>query len=153
MSYALLALELSEEIGNRPLRAVALNNLGWMYSNAGDQGRAIDCGQRALALLEETDEVGLRAHVLRTLGQSHHRAADHELASAELSAALAIFREQRDLYEEAYTLRWLAIMLRAAGNLAAARFAWQRSLPVLSDLGENLPPFDAFAREDDSTRR
>lgn len=153
MSYALLALELSEEIGNRPLRAVALNNLGWMYSNAGDQGRAINCGQRALALLEETDEVGLRAHVLRTLGQSHHRAADHELASAELSAALAIFREQRDLYEEAYTLRWLAIMLRAAGNLAAARFAWQRSLPVLSDLGENLPPFDAFAREDDSTRR
>jgi hypothetical protein len=66
-----------------------------------------------------------------------------------LMEALGIFHDQHDRYEEAYRLRWIAIAQRAAGHDAPARRAWQRALPILSD----LPAFESFAAEDVSTRR
>ena len=51
-----------------------------------------------------------------------------------LMEALGIFHDQHDRYEEAYRLRWIAIAQRAAGHDAPARRAWQRALPILSDL-------------------
>lgn len=153
LAYGLQALELSERIDDRYLQAIALNNLGWMCSIDGDQASAIDCGQRALALLDELDEVNLRAHVLRTLGQSRYRTGERELAVAQLTQALDVFADQHDSYEQAYTLRWLAIVQRQAGNTASAKRAWQRALPLLSDLGDELPAFESFAAEDASTRR
>jgi tetratricopeptide (TPR) repeat protein len=51
--HARRVLELSEELGDRQLQAIALNNLGWMHSNDGDQAAAIDCAQRALVLLSD----------------------------------------------------------------------------------------------------
>jgi hypothetical protein len=53
--------------------------------------------------------------------------------------ALGIFHDQHGRHEEAYTLRWIAIA--------------QRALPILSDLGNDLPAFESFAAEDASTRR
>jgi tetratricopeptide (TPR) repeat protein len=153
LTHARRALELSEEIEDRQLQAIALNNLGWMYSNDGDQAAAIDCAQRALVLLEEADEVNLRAQLVRTLGQCQYRSGDTDLAMPQLMEALGIFHDQHDRYEEAYTLRWIAIAQRAAGHDAPARRAWQRALPILSDLGDDLPAFESFAAEDASTRR
>ena len=153
LTHARLALELSEEIDDRQRQAIALNNLGWMYSNDGDQAAAIDCAQRALVLLDEADEVNLRAQLTRTFGQCLYRAGDTDLAMPSLMAALGIFHDQQDRYEEAYTLRWIAIAQRAAGHDAPARRAWQRALPILSDLGDDLPAFESFAAEDASTRR
>jgi hypothetical protein len=42
---------------------------------------------------------------------------------------------------------------RAAGggHDAPARRAWPRALPILSDLGDDLPAFESFAAEDAST--
>jgi hypothetical protein len=68
-------------------------------------------------------------------------------------AALGIVHDQHDRYEEADTLRWIAIAQRAAGHDAPARRAWQRVLPILSDLGDDLPAFESFATADASTRR
>jgi len=153
LTHARLALELSEEIDDRQRQAIALNNLGWMYSNDGDQAAAIDCAQRALVLLDDADEVNLRAQLTRTLGQCQYRAGYIELAMPNLMAALGIFHDQQDRYEEAYTLRWIAIAQRAAGHDAPARRAWQGALPILSDLGDDLPAFESFAAEDASTRR
>ena len=153
LAHARQALELSEEIDDRQRQAIALNNLGWMYSNDGDQAAAIDCAQRALVLLDEADEVNLRAQLTRTLGQCQYRAGYTDLAMPNLMAALGIFHDQQDRYEEAYTLRWIAIAQRAAGHDAPARRAWQRALPMLSDLGDDLPAFESFAAEDASTRR
>jgi hypothetical protein len=70
-----------------------------------------------------------------------------------LMEALGIFHDQHDRYEEAYMLCWIAIAQRAAGHDAPARRAWQRALPILSDLGDDLPAFESFAAEDASTRR
>jgi tetratricopeptide (TPR) repeat protein len=53
LTHARLALELSEEVDDRQRQAIALNNLGWMYSNDGDQAAAIDCPQRALPILSD----------------------------------------------------------------------------------------------------
>ena len=69
-----------------------------------------------------------------------------------LMEALGIFHDQHDRYEEAYTLRWIAIAQRAAGHDAPAA-RWQRALPILSDLGDDLPAFESFAAEDAGTRR
>jgi Flp pilus assembly protein TadD len=77
------------------------------------------------------------------------RAGDSELAVAHLAEAISAFRAERNPYQEAYALRWLAITQRQAGNTASARRAWQRALPLLSELGHDLPAFESFAAADD----
>lgn len=42
-------------------------------------------------------------------------------------------------------------MAAEAGGRASARRAWQRALPLLSELGHDLPAFESFAAEDDSS--
>jgi tetratricopeptide (TPR) repeat protein len=91
--------------------------------------------------------------VLLTLGQCRCRAGDSDLALAHLAEAISVFRAERNPYQEAYALRWLAITQRQTGNMASARRAWQRALPILSELGDDLPAFESFAAEDASTRR
>jgi len=44
-------------------------------------------------------------------------------------------------------------MQRQAGNVASARRAWQRALPILNALGDDLSAFESFATEDARTRR
>jgi DNA-binding SARP family transcriptional activator len=148
--HATRALELSIEIGDRELEAAALNNLACSHSAAGDQVAAIQCAQRALAVLDETDETGFRAYALSTLGQAEYRTGSYERGIAHLLEALGIFRAQRDRFEEASTLRLIAIAQRKAGNLPAARHAWQTALPIVSDLGHDLPAFDPFTLQDDA---
>jgi DNA-binding SARP family transcriptional activator len=147
------ALKLSRQAHDRELEAISLNNLGCRYSNAGDQAAAIPCVEQSLALFEEIGKVSYRPEVLLTLGQCRCRAGDSELAVAHLAEAISVFRAERNPYQEAYALRWLAITQRQAGNMASARRAWQRALPLLSELGDDLPAFESFAAEDASTRR
>jgi DNA-binding SARP family transcriptional activator len=149
----LRALELSRQAGDRELEAISLNNLGCRYNNAGDQAAAIPLVEQSLALFEEIGKVGYRPEVLLTLGQCRSRAGDSDLAVAHLAEAISIFRAERNPYQEAYALRWLAITQRQAGNPASARRAWQRALPLLSELGNDLPAFESFAAADASTRR
>lgn len=150
---ALKALELSTQVGDPELEAAALNNLACSHSMGGDQAAAIQFAKRALALLGEIDEVGFRAHVLCTLGQCEYRTGNYEQAAAQLLEAFGIFRALRDRLEETNTLRLLAIVQREAGNLLAARHTWQTALPILSDLGHDLPAFDPFTLQDDSGTR
>jgi tetratricopeptide (TPR) repeat protein len=142
---AMRALELTTEIGDRLQQAAALNNLACIHSIVGDQAAAIQNAERALDLLDESDESGFRADVLSTLGRAQCRAGNCEQGLIRLLEALGMFRTQHDRREEANTLRLIAIAQRNAGNPAAARHAWQTALPILSDLGLDLPAFDPFS--------
>ena len=147
------AVELSLEVGDRKLEAASLNNLACSLSAVGDQAAAIQCAQRALAMMDETDETGFRAYALSTLGQAEYRAGDYERGITHLLESLCIFRAQRDRFEEANTLRLIAMTHREAGNLPSARHAWQTALPILSDLGHDLPAFDQFTMQDAPSAR
>jgi DNA-binding SARP family transcriptional activator len=145
--HALRAVELSVEMGGSREQAVAYNNLACAHRIAGDQVAAIQCAERALALLDESGEVAFRASVLSTLGQSQCRFGDYEQGLDRLLAALDIFRTMHDRREEVRTLRVIATAQRTAGNLPAARHAWQSALLILTDLGRDLPAFDRFTLE------
>jgi len=147
------ALELSRQAHDPELEAIALNNLAWRHSNLGDQAAAIPLVEQSLALFEKIGKGRYRPEVLLTLGQCRCRAGDSDLAVAYLAEAISAFRAERNPYMEAYALRWLAITQHQAGNPASARRAWQRALPLLSELGDELPAFESFAAEDASTRR
>jgi DNA-binding SARP family transcriptional activator len=142
--YALRAVALAVEVGDRELEAGALNNLAYSHSMGGDQAAAIEIAQRALALLDGTDLASFRPHILCTLAQCRYRAGEYEQTAAPLIEALGIFRAQRDRLEEANTLKLVATAQRKLGNLQAAQHAWQAALPVLRDLGQDLPAFDPF---------
>jgi DNA-binding SARP family transcriptional activator/tetratricopeptide (TPR) repeat protein len=153
MEQGLRALELSIEVGDPVLEAVSLNNLACGHSMIGDQATAIGLADRALALLDEAGEEGFRGYVLCTLGQCHYRAGNYEEAHPRLLEALGIFRAHHDHLEAANTLRLIAMTQRKEGNLVAARQAWQTALPLLSDLGRDLPTFDVFTLEDGAESR
>jgi len=148
--YAEMALELSLAAGDRELVAAALNNVACGYSLDGDQAAAVEYAQRGLALLADGGQSDFRAPVLCTLGQCQYRAGDYDAAMANLQEALGIFRARHDRLQEANTLNLIAVAQRSAGNQAAARHAWQTALPLLSDLGHDLPSFDGFTRRDDT---
>jgi DNA-binding SARP family transcriptional activator/tetratricopeptide (TPR) repeat protein len=152
MSHVLRALELSREAQDRRLQAIALNNLGWLHGIDGDHAAAIGCAGQAAALAEEIGSVNLCAQTRYTLGQCHYWAGDYERAAANLAESVTVFHDQHDPYREADALHWFAIAQARAGNTPSARRAWQRALVVLSDLGKDLPAFEAYVTDDASTR-
>jgi DNA-binding SARP family transcriptional activator/tetratricopeptide (TPR) repeat protein len=153
MKEGLRALDLSIAAGDPALEAVALNNLACAHSMTGDQATAIDLVDRALALLDRVAERTFRGHALCTLGQCRYRNGDYEEALPRLQEALDIFRAHHDWIEEANTLRLLAMTQRRGGNMVAAQRSWQAALPLLGDLGRDLPTFDAFTLEDAADSR
>jgi tetratricopeptide (TPR) repeat protein len=91
--------------------------LGWVYATmgahclvAGDMGRAIVSGQRALALAATLGHVGLQARAHLSLGQAYHDTGDYARAVKSLGQNVVILR----------------------GDLLAERFGTNGSVAVIS---------------------
>jgi tetratricopeptide (TPR) repeat protein len=72
---------------------------------------------------------------LDSLGYAYQQLDQHEQARACYEEAVALFRKAANRREEGITLERLGDASRAAGDLDAAREAWQHAARVLDQLG------------------
>ena len=134
---SLRALDLAETAGSPALRAMACNNVGYLYATLGDSQTALAYCQRALR--EQSQLVGpstLKASIWDSLGYIYQDLGDHRQATESYLRAAGLFRELGARRPHAKTLSNLGDAYRLAGDMDASRHAWEQALITLADLND-----------------
>jgi tetratricopeptide (TPR) repeat protein len=132
---SLRALALAEAAGPPALKAMACNNVGYLYATLGDFGTALAYCQRAQR--EQSQISGpstLEASIWDSLGYIYQHLGDHRQATQSYLRAAGLFRELGAHLYQAKTLSNLGDAYRAADDLRASRGAWEQALAILSAL-------------------
>jgi tetratricopeptide (TPR) repeat protein len=102
------ALELSERIGDRAVRARLLNTLGWSYAELGCHSLAIEHNRMGTEIAREMVKLGLVAGAPELYANAAINLAGNLTALGELDAAaeqLAAIQEQHDTDDDPW-MRW-----------------------------------------------
>jgi DNA-binding SARP family transcriptional activator/tetratricopeptide (TPR) repeat protein len=135
LRHAQRALALYRSTGNRLREASSLNNLGWAYAHLGDHRQAVVHARDALAIVRKHGGGNTTAaNIWDTLGYAYHQLGRYDEAATSYQHAVDILKEFGDKYHEARGRHQLGDVHRDAGDLDAARDAWQRALQVLDEL-------------------
>jgi tetratricopeptide (TPR) repeat protein len=131
------ALALFGRAGNRHGEMWALLTLGEYHAHLGNYDLARDYARQAMQVGPEAGDPTLLALGWGTLGWVHSRLGEHRHAISCYRQALALAHA----WKTPLARRWLADLLadfgdawQAAGDLRAARPAWQQALQILDDL-------------------
>jgi len=140
LSHARQALGKYRELGDRQGEAVALNHVGWALGLLGEYGQALVHCQQALVILVTVGDRHNTASTLDSLGYAHRHLGHHGQAAACYRRAVDLFAELGSRYKRAVSLGNAGDAHYAAGDLLAARDAWQESLAIVDEL--RLPGAD-----------
>ena len=132
------ALTLFRQVGDQYWEVWALFGLGEYHARQGNYDLARGCARQALELGPEAGDPTILALAWSVLGLVHSRLGEHPRAISCYRQALALGYA----WKTPLARRWLAGLLadfgdacQAAGDLPAARQAWQQALRMLHDLG------------------
>src|SRR5215831_6378380 len=140
LRYARQALGKYRELGDRLGEAVALNHVGWALGLLGEYGQALVHCQQALVILVAVGDRHYIASTLDSLGYAYRHLGHHGQAAACYRRAVDLFAELGSRYKRAVSLGNAGDAHYAAGDLLAARDAWQESLTIVDEL--RLPGAD-----------
>ncbi|MGW6931292.1 tetratricopeptide repeat protein [Lentzea sp. NPDC054927] len=131
------ALAIAVESGERYLEVACLINLAADHNNLGRHAEALECAERAVEATACLDEEymtnrahGMRAATLALCGR-------YDEALPELQVALANARRFGDAAGEAGVLEEIGRALAGLGRREEAVAAWQRSIDLWRELGDD----------------
>jgi predicted ATPase/transcriptional regulator with XRE-family HTH domain len=138
--YLSQAVDLSREVGERPLLAGALLTLGQMLVDPSEVERAVQCLQECLAIFEELGDKVNTAKTLSALAKIKSRQGDFAEAVAWLERALAIRRQLRVPTEIAINLQSLGFLALEQGDYRRAIAYAEESAAIAGEIGnkENI---------------
>ena len=111
-----------QQVGNTRAQAIALQNIGTIYSYAGDQRSVLRYYAQAADV--HRSDPGLSQTAANNLGMAHKELGELDRAAAEFDTALRLAREMKSQVLEARVLTNLAAVSLARGRVdEAARFA------------------------------
>jgi len=129
---------LFRQAGDRYGERSALAQLGECHARLGNYDLARGHARQAIGAASEAGDPTNAAFAWNALGSVHSRLGQHRQAITCHQQALALARQR----ETRLVRRWLASLLarlgdacQAAGDLPAARQAWQQALQISNDLG------------------
>ena len=132
------ALMLFRQAGDRYGERSALAQLGECHARLGNYDLARGYARQAIEAASEAGDPTNLAFAWNVLGSVHSRLGQHPQAITCYRQALALARQRKTRLAR----RWLASLLaslgdacQAAGDLPAARQAWQQALHIRNDLG------------------
>ncbi|MCO6003844.1 tetratricopeptide repeat protein [Actinoallomurus purpureus] len=140
--------EIADEIRDPQGGAAALCGLGEILLHRGEFARARALLDESLTAARGAGERLLGARILTVLGRCHAGEGDHERAAAVLDEAAEICAEIRTPLWQGRALDALGTVLRAGGDIDAARDAWTRARALFAAAG-SPEAADVTARLDD----
>ncbi|UKW30919.1 tetratricopeptide repeat protein [Streptomyces sp. TYQ1024] len=130
------ALKAFREQGDRPGEASALNNLAMTYAKGGDDARALNLAEQALAIHSEPGSSSWRrANSLYTRGRALAGLGRYRAAARDFTHALEIFRDCRQIRWQAWAHWRLAQVHLADGSPAQAMRHAEPALSLVRSLG------------------
>lgn len=113
---------------------LALTEIGWYHSKAGQPQQALTPCQQSLDLNRELGNRDGEAESWTVLGYASHHLARHTEAIDCYRHAPELLSELSHIYHQATVLSYLGDAHHDAGEPGAARETWIRALAILDDL-------------------
>jgi tetratricopeptide (TPR) repeat protein len=122
--------------GDKGVRAVLLNNLGQVYAQDGDLGRAVAYYRKAVKLFECIGDRSSIAHVQGNLGSAFRRAHEWDKAIEYCYKSLRAFDELEDELGAAQMTGSLGRVYAEMGESKLAARYFEKSLKAFQTLGD-----------------
>jgi tetratricopeptide (TPR) repeat protein/transcriptional regulator with XRE-family HTH domain len=134
IAHHAVAVEAARHLGDLPVEAAALNDLGDALYLDGDFRAAARVQEKTLSIYRELGNRQGQANALTDLGGLRELIGDRR-GAADLKEALAIYRELGDRLGQAWALSWTGYARRHTGDIAGAAGPLAEALSIYSDLG------------------
>ena len=131
-------LSLAEAAGDLTLCAGALVRLGRAAYRAGDQLKARDLYEQAMALYRRVGDEARLAHVRNNLGLIHKNLCEWDIAVGHLKAALEIHRRHGRFAETGMPLLNLGVVFQKSGDWDRALDCYREAEQVFLQVGDHL---------------
>lgn len=128
-------LQLAQQIEDRELETMLVNNLGVVYNMAGNFSEALRCFQQTVALSQSLGERNAAGLALINLAETYHALGEWEEAKTQIGQALALYHEMGYQLYEAKAWARLGRIAHAAGNAAMARSYLEHALQMAQTAG------------------
>lgn len=122
--------------GDKSVKAVLLNNLGQVYGQFGDLGRAVAYYKKAVRRFECVNDRSGLAHVQGNLGSAYRRAHEWDKAIEHCYKSLNAFEEQGDKLGAAQMTGSLGRVYAEMGEVDLAARYFEKSLKDFQKLGD-----------------
>ncbi|MDP8923722.1 MAG: tetratricopeptide repeat protein, partial [Chloroflexota bacterium] len=121
-----------------PERAKALSELAKLVRRLGDDARAREAGEAAVALYRELGDAWGTVRALYELGATHVNRGEYDLGRARLAEAVAIATEAGHEHARANALRGLGAVDLHMGDFATARESLEAAFALGRAVGDEL---------------
>ena len=122
--------------GARNLEACCYGGLGTVYESVGENEKAREYHERALAITKEIGDTKGEATCYRNLEIFFRTAGEHKKAKEYHQRALAIAKEIGDRRGEAYGYGGLGTTFHSVGDYEKAREYYKKSLAIGKEIGD-----------------
>lgn len=146
------AIEIAEEIGDRPGVAHSYRILSSLHERSGDEDQAMAAAQESYDIYSDIGNPVWTAHALSVLGECHSRANAHGSALDCWNRALALHREHQHESGEAETLAALGLWLQDRGEHAEASSLLEQAAVIYARLTDTYNEADVLVRLGESAR-
>ena len=130
------ALQLSRDLGDRPIQAWALTQLGVVQQQTGDYPAAAASLTLALQLSRDLGDRHGQAWALHDLGAVQQQTGDYSAAAASLTRALQLSRDLGDRQIQACALNLLGVVQQQTGDYPAAAASSTQAMQLFGGLGD-----------------
>jgi tetratricopeptide (TPR) repeat protein len=138
------AVRAAQHLGDRPMEADALDNLGIAHQMAGNFPAATEALEAALSIYRDLGDWLGHANALRNLGTVRRQRDDYPGAAEALETALTTYRNLGDQLGQANALNALGVVRRLTGAFFDAARLHEEALHLYRALGDRLDEASAF---------
>jgi len=136
MDWIGCGLEAARAVHRRKDEGKLLNNLAGVYADLGEQQRALETFQTALAIGREVGDRAGEGTTLNNIGRVYADLGDRQRALETYETALAIRREVGDRAGEGTTLNNIAGVYAALGEKQRALETYETALAIRREVGD-----------------
>ena len=130
------AIECSDKLGDRGIRAALLYNLGIQYQQHGEIVAALDAYQQSLQSTRELGNIAAESAILGNLGLAYQNLGEIDKAIAFYQQALTICRQINNRLGEAYQLRNLGLVYAEIRDFELAIAYYYQALEISRIIGD-----------------
>jgi adenylate cyclase len=136
LEYYQRSIKIAEEIGNKEISSIAINNIGNIYFRQEDYHKALKYYQRSLKIKEELGDKKGSAITITNIGIIYSRQGEYSKALEYYQRSLKISEEIGNKRGSAITINNIASVYRGQGDYPKALIYFQRSLKIKEELGD-----------------
>lgn len=141
---AIEALQMSREIGDKPLIGKSLNMLSLFYMIQGEQKLSIEHAEEAIKYFEELkDEQGI-ADAKYSIASIYYKSDNYHLGLVNLIDCLAIYKKYFDYHKQARTLKSLGTIYEYFGDQKNAIRSYLESIEAAKQVNDKNLESNAY---------